>query len=209
RRRGAARKTRQGAVQARHRPHALYSGRADDGLAFPRRRKTARSAARAGQGRQFGRGDRAQPRSHQDRRLDHRPWPRRRRRRRRDRRRRPARGDREGEAQLYRAVLEAGAGATGRGEAAEDGSGGVIDYCSPFEWSSLTALWFKTGNRLPKFFSSNLTTYVSDLKYDGCITSIIGLISSRFHRCALPLEYFRFPFSNRSRYRYGEIPIKR
>ena len=53
--------------------------------------------------RQFGRGDRAQSRSDQDRRLDHRSRPRRRRRRRRDRRGRPAGRGCEGEAQLYRA----------------------------------------------------------------------------------------------------------
>jgi len=58
--RGAARQARQGALQARHRSHALYFGRADHRAAFPRRRQAARSAAPAGQGRQFGRGDRAQ-----------------------------------------------------------------------------------------------------------------------------------------------------
>ena len=78
--------------QARHRPHALHSRRADHRPAFPRRRETARRAARAGRQRQFGRGDRAQSRSDQDRRLDHRSRPRRRRRRRRDRRGRHAGG---------------------------------------------------------------------------------------------------------------------
>ncbi len=48
RRRGAARQARQGVVEARHRPHALHSRRADHRPAFPRRREAARSAARAG-----------------------------------------------------------------------------------------------------------------------------------------------------------------
>ena len=75
--------------------------------------------------RQHGGGDRAQSRSDQDRRLDHRPRPRRRRRRRRDRRGRAAGGDREGEAQLYRGVSQAGAGTARGGAEAEDGGGGV------------------------------------------------------------------------------------
>ena len=58
--------------------------------------------------RQHRGGDRAQSRSHQDRRLGDRSRPRRRRRRRRDRRRRHARGCGEGEAELYRAVPGAG-----------------------------------------------------------------------------------------------------
>ena len=69
--------------QARHRPHALHSGRADHRPAFPRRGEAAGSAARAGRHRQLRRRHRAQSRSDQDRRLDHRPRPRRRRRRRR------------------------------------------------------------------------------------------------------------------------------
>jgi excinuclease ABC subunit A len=60
RRRGAARQARQGAVQTRHRPHALHPGRADHRPALPRRRQAAGSAARAGRDRQHGRGDRAQ-----------------------------------------------------------------------------------------------------------------------------------------------------
>ena len=112
-RRGAARQARQGAEQARHRPHALYSRRAHHRPAFPRRREAARGAARAGRDRQHRGRHRAQSRSDQDRRLDHRPRPRRRRRRRRDRRGRHAGGHREGEAQLHRAVFEAGAGAAG------------------------------------------------------------------------------------------------
>ncbi len=112
-RRGAARQARQGAVEARHRPHALYSRRADHRPAFPRRGEALGRAARAGGDRQFGGGDRAQSGSDQDRRLDHRPRPRRRRRRRRDRRAGHAGGHCEGGAQLHRAVFEAGAGAEG------------------------------------------------------------------------------------------------
>ena len=52
------------------------------GPALPRRRQAARGAARAGRPGQHGGGDRAQSRSDQDRRLDHRHGPRRRRRRR-------------------------------------------------------------------------------------------------------------------------------
>ncbi len=66
--------------QARDRPHALHSRRADHGPAFRRRGEAARSAARAGGDRQHRGGDRAQSRRHQDRRLDHRPRPRGRRR---------------------------------------------------------------------------------------------------------------------------------
>ena len=50
-RRGAARQARQGTVEARHRPHALYPRRADHRPAFPRRGEAARSAARAGRHR--------------------------------------------------------------------------------------------------------------------------------------------------------------
>ena len=63
-------------------PHALHPRRADDRPALPRRGQAARGAARAGRGRQHGGRHRAQPRGHQDRRLDHRPRTRRRRRRR-------------------------------------------------------------------------------------------------------------------------------
>jgi hypothetical protein len=82
-RRGAARQAGQGTVEALDRPHALHPRRADHRPAFPRRRQAAGSAARTGRPGQFGGGDRAQSRSHQDRRLDHRLRPRRRRRRRR------------------------------------------------------------------------------------------------------------------------------
>jgi energy-coupling factor transporter ATP-binding protein EcfA2 len=88
--------------QARHRPHALHPGRADHRPAFPRRGKKLLEVLHelvvAGQHRG---GDRAQSRSHQDRRLGHRPRPRRRRRRRRNRRLGPAGRYRQGEAQLY------------------------------------------------------------------------------------------------------------
>ena len=77
----------EGAVEARHRPHALYSRRADHRAALPRRGQAARGAARAGRPGQHGGGDRAQSGSDQDRRLDRRSRPRRRRRRRRGGRR--------------------------------------------------------------------------------------------------------------------------
>ncbi len=67
---------------------------------------------------------------HENRRLDHRPRPRRRRRRRRNRRRRAPGGHRAREAQLHRAVSQAGAGARGgecRGAAAEADRGGGVN----------------------------------------------------------------------------------
>ncbi len=112
-RRSAADQARQGAVQALDRADFVYSGRADDGAAFPRRGKTAGGAARAGRGRQHHGGDRAQSRGDQDRRLDHRPGPRRRRRRRRDCCGGHAGGRGGGEAELYGGVSQAGAGAAG------------------------------------------------------------------------------------------------
>jgi hypothetical protein len=72
-------------LSAAHRPHALHPRRADHRPAFRGRAQAARSAARAGRAGQHGGGDRAQPRRHQDRRLDHRPRPRGRRRRRSER----------------------------------------------------------------------------------------------------------------------------
>ena len=101
------------------------------GPAFPRRRKTARGAARAGRAGQFRGGDRAQSRGHQDRRLDHRPRPRRRRRRRRDRGGRPARGHRAGEAQLYGAVPGPGAGPQAGTEEADRGGGVTATVSGP------------------------------------------------------------------------------
>ena len=103
-RRGAARQARQGTVAPRHRPHALHPRRADHRPAFRGRAQAAGGAAPAGRGRQHGGGDRAQSRSHQDRRLDPRPRPRRRRRRRPHGRRGAAGGDREGRGQLHRPV---------------------------------------------------------------------------------------------------------
>ncbi len=73
--------------------------------------------------RQHRRGDRAQSRGDQDRRLGDRPRPRRRRRRRRDRRVRHAGRYREGEAKLHRAISGAGAGAPGAAEEADRGGG--------------------------------------------------------------------------------------
>ena len=129
RRRSPARQTGERTVKARHRPHALHPRRADDGPALPRRRKTTGSAARAGLAGQHGGGDRAQSRSHQDRRLGHRPRPRRRRRRRRNRRLGPAGGHREGAAELHGEVSGAGA-EEGGGQAEEEQQrergGGVV-----------------------------------------------------------------------------------
>ena len=105
--------------QARHRPHALHPGRADHRPAFPRRQEAAGSAARAGVAGQHGGRDRAQSRSHQDRRLGDRPRPRRRRRRRRNRRLGPAGGHRQGAAELYRQVSGAGAGEGGASRGSE------------------------------------------------------------------------------------------
>ena len=138
-RRGAARQARQGAVEARHRPHALYIGRAHHRVAFPRCREAARGAARAHRPGQHRGGDRAQSRGDQDRRLDHRPRPRRRRRRRRDRGGRHAGGHRAGEAQLYRAVPQAGAGAARAEAEGADGGGGVRSSTQQIQAAAHTA----------------------------------------------------------------------
>ena len=66
---------RQGIEQASDGPHALHSRRADHRPALSRRRQTSRRAARAGRDRQYRRRHRAQSRSDQNRRLDHRPRP--------------------------------------------------------------------------------------------------------------------------------------
>ena len=97
RRRGAARQARDRAVEARHRPHALHPRRADDRPALRGRAPAARRAAPSGRPGQHGARHRAQPRRHQDGRLDHRPRPRGREprrdgRRRRERRSRSPRG---------------------------------------------------------------------------------------------------------------------
>ena len=126
RRRSAARQAGERAFQARDRPHALHSRRADHRAAFPRRGEASGSAARAGRERQHRGGDRAQSRSHQDRRLDHRPRPRRRRRRRRDRRRRHAGRHRARAGELYRGVPQAGAGARRQRQAPQARRGGGV-----------------------------------------------------------------------------------
>ena len=109
RRRSPARQAGEGIVKARDGTHALHPGRADHGAAFPRRREATGSAARAGLAGQHGRRDRAQSRSHQDRRLGDRPRPRRRRRRRRNRCVGAAGGYRESAAELYGEIPGAGA----------------------------------------------------------------------------------------------------
>ena len=116
------------------------------GPAFPRRREASGSAARAGLAGQHGGRDRAQPRSHQDRRLGHRPRPRRRRRRRRNRRLGSAGGHRQGAAELHGEVSGPGAeegGWQAEEEQQRERGGGVApqwDKCSmttaaqPFPW---------------------------------------------------------------------------
>ena len=98
------------------------------GLHFHDVQEAAGSAARAGGAGQHGGRDRAQSRSHQDRRLGDRPRPRRRRRRRRDRRLGPAGRHRQGAAQLYGQVSGAGAeegGGKPRKRRGERGGGGA------------------------------------------------------------------------------------
>ena len=94
RRRGAARQARQRAQQGRHRQDALHPRRAHHRPALRRHREAARGAPAPRRPGQHGGRHRAQPRRHQDRRLDHRPRPGGRGRRRRHRRRRHARGPR-------------------------------------------------------------------------------------------------------------------
>ena len=74
-RRGPARQAGQGAVAARHRPDRLHPRRADHRPALRGRPQAAGGPARAGRARQHRHRHRAQPRGHQDRRLDHRPRP--------------------------------------------------------------------------------------------------------------------------------------
>ncbi len=85
-RRGAAGEAGEGAVPAGDRPHRLHPRRTDHGAALRRREQAPRRAARARRPGQHGDRHRAQPRCHQDRRLDHRSRPGGRRRRRRDHR---------------------------------------------------------------------------------------------------------------------------
>ena len=63
------------ACQARHRPHAVHPGRADDRPALRRHRPAAQGAAPAARRGQHHRRHRAQPGRHQDRRLDRRRRP--------------------------------------------------------------------------------------------------------------------------------------
>ena len=119
-RRSAARQARQGTRAPLDGPHALHPRRADHRPAFPRRRAIARRAARAGRSGQHDGRDRAQSRSRQNRRLDHRHGPRRRRRRRRSGRARHARAGREKPAQPHRGLFARGSGAP----AGEEGQGG-------------------------------------------------------------------------------------
>ena len=87
RRRGAAREALARALQALDRPDALHPGRAHDRPPLRGHQEAAPRARPPGRGRQHGGRHRAQPRRHQDRRLDRRHRPRgRRRRRARDRR---------------------------------------------------------------------------------------------------------------------------
>ena len=118
-RRGAAHQARQGTVAQGDRPDALHPRRADHRPAFPRRRQAARSAARAGRPGQHGGRHRAQSRSHQDRRLDHRPRPRRRRRRRRAGRGRPAGGHRRASSAAIPASSSRNCWSGGRRESSE------------------------------------------------------------------------------------------
>ena len=75
-RRGAAGEALEGAGAALDRADALHPRRADDGAALRGYKEAARGAARAGGAGQFGGGDRAQPRRHQDRRPHRRHRPR-------------------------------------------------------------------------------------------------------------------------------------
>ena len=90
-RRGAAGQAGQGAVEARHRPHALHPRRADHRPALRGHPQAARRADEAGRSGQHHRRHRAQSRRDQVGRLRHRPRARGRRRRRPDRRRGHAR----------------------------------------------------------------------------------------------------------------------
>ena len=71
RRRSPARQTRRRTEPQGHRPHALHPRRTHHRPALPRRRQAARSAVQAPRLRQHPAGHRAQPRCHQDCRLDH------------------------------------------------------------------------------------------------------------------------------------------
>ena len=90
-------------------PHAVHPRRADDRPALPRHRDAADRAASPARPRQHGRRDRAQPRRHQDRRLDHRSRSRRRRGRRHDHRRGPPEAVAATRGELHGTLSEAGA----------------------------------------------------------------------------------------------------
>ena len=122
-RRGAAHQAGQGAFAARDRAHAVYPRRADHRPALRRRGEAAGGAPRAGGCRQHRGGDRAQPGRDQDRRLGDRPGAGGRRRRRQHRRRRHARGHRQGEGELHRAVPARASEAPGCGRRQERGGG--------------------------------------------------------------------------------------
>ena len=109
RRRGAAREAGGRAAEALDRPDDLRPGRADHRPALRGRVQAARCAARTGRQGQLGRRDRAQPRRHQDRRLDHRHGPRRRLRRRLGRRSRHAGAGGSRRALVHRTVPQAAA----------------------------------------------------------------------------------------------------
>jgi excinuclease ABC subunit A len=111
RRRGPAREAQPRAQQARHRPNTLYPRRTHYRPALSRRQASARRPAPLPRPRQHRGRDRAQPRRHQDRGLDHRPGAGGRTPRRRDHRRRDARADCREPTVAYRTVFEAVAGA--------------------------------------------------------------------------------------------------
>ncbi len=89
------------------------------GLHFDDVPQAARCRPPAGRSGQYRGDHRAQPRSHQDGRLGHRPGPRGRGRRRRPRRGRHSRDDRPGQAQPHRTFSQAGAGRRTAGGAAK------------------------------------------------------------------------------------------
>ena len=106
-RRGPAGQAGHRAGQALDGPHDLPARRADDRPALRRRAAAADRAVAARRPGQHGARHRAQPRRHQDGRLDHRPRPRGRQRRRHDRRRGHARARRHGRAAATPAATSA------------------------------------------------------------------------------------------------------
>ena len=121
-RRGAAGEALQGAGPPLDRAHPLHPRRADHRPPLRGHPQAPRGAARAGRPGQHRRGDRAQPRRHQDRRPHHRHRSRRWRRRRHHRRHRHPGGDRPRRRQLHRPLPRRAAfGAQGGGGIGEDG----------------------------------------------------------------------------------------